>query len=90
MNLLDICKKYGMSNPTDVRHWYQEIEEYVSQEKIQFAILKCQDQRQICADSAILENYGLDKYWLYDEEAGLDMEFNIDKNSIINASEPEM
>ena len=30
MEILDICKKHGMSNPGDIRHWMQEIDEVMN------------------------------------------------------------
>ena len=29
-HVLEICKKWGMSNPNDTRHWMQEIDEEIN------------------------------------------------------------
>lgn len=29
MHVLELCKKYGMSNPTDIRHFEQEVHELI-------------------------------------------------------------
>lgn len=29
MRVLELCKKYGMSNPTDIRHFEQEVDELI-------------------------------------------------------------
>lgn len=98
MNLLDICKKYGMSNPTDIRHWYEDMQNYIDEEKKEFAKLKCAEQRQLCADKAKINveakfkkeirNTQANSYFYDFKEKGGKRDITVYKESIINAPEP--
>lgn len=60
----------------------------------EFAKLKCQEQRKICAENAMVNKQGQSPMYVQVLSAPdtiyADIEFQVDKDSVINSPQPEM